>query len=66
MDLNFDPLNPPHRSKLVSYTLLAALLVLVVFSLVAIFHQSTAITAPKPPAIHQPQQLPSNATTQSH
>jgi hypothetical protein len=53
MDLNFDPLNPPHRSKLVNYTLLAALLVLVVFCLVAFFHKETAVTAPKPPAISQ-------------
>jgi hypothetical protein len=50
MDLNFDPFNPPYRSKLVSYVLLAALLVLVVFLLVAFFRP---ITAPKPPAISQ-------------
>jgi hypothetical protein len=53
MDLDFDPLNPPYRSKLVTYVLLAALLVLVIFFLVAFFRPATAVTAPKSPTVPQ-------------
>lgn len=53
MDLYFDPFNSPNKSKLVSYTLVAAVLVLVVVFVIMIFSDGPRAIAPKQPAILQ-------------